>query len=224
VPSTYLDSINSFKSYGEILNPEIYPFFQKVANLPFKKSLALFKAKSILREHNSSIKLIFQQLDYLKITLEDLLTHFPSAKFIVIYREHLINSYISYLRAKVTQEWNSRFPKNTVSEKLSFCVDRDDFLQFCDRARAAYSQCHIGGFWGRSVVINYECLVDQPQRLFDDTIFPFLGAAATPINSPLTKQITTPLSELIENFDAVKDMLELPEVRLQFDETTQRFY
>ena len=222
--STYLDSIASFKSHGEVINPETYPFFKKIGGLPFRREMGLFKMRSKLADEQASIKLIFSQLERLNIRLADLQQRFPNAKFMVIYRRHLINSYISYLRAKSTQEWSSKLRTQSQSSQPSFYIDQDEFLAYCHRIKNHYLSCRANNFLSRSMVVNYEALAGHPQQLFDEMIFPFLKLSPVSVKSPLKKQITRPLSDLIDNFESVRAVIESPAALLDYDCATQQFH
>ncbi|MDJ0615768.1 MAG: hypothetical protein QNJ63_03305 [Calothrix sp. MO_192.B10] len=220
--SSYLDSLNEFNSYGEILNPEQYPFIEKLNRLPFKKALSLLKIKFILADKNASVKLIFSQCERLGVNVNDLEKKFPSVKFLIIYRSCLIDSYISYQRAKRTNEWFRT--KDTNSQQLSFRIDKDDFLNYCRSTKKLYYRCNSESLLNRSMVVEYQRLATEPQKLFQEEICPFLDITYTPVKSPLRKQIVTPLSELIENFDEISELINSPDTLLQFDRSAGGFY
>ncbi|MDJ0795949.1 MAG: hypothetical protein QNJ51_03790 [Calothrix sp. MO_167.B12] len=220
--SSYLDSLNEFKSYGEVLNPELYPFIEKLNKLPFKRNLSLLKIKFILADNNASVKLIFSQCEKLGVNVNDLEKNFPFVKFVIIYRSSLIDSYISYQRAKKTNEWFTT--KNTNSQKLSFRIDKDDFLNYCRRTKKLYYRCNSEALLNRSMVVEYQKLSTEPQKLFQEEICPFLDITYTPVKSSLRKQIVTPLSELIENFDDISELINSPDTLLQFDRSAGGFY
>lgn len=221
--SSYLNSLKAFRSYGEVLNPQIYPFFGKITNFPYKRFLALLKIRFILSQGNSSVKLIFSQLEKLGIDLGDLQTSFPSARFLIIYRKSLLDCYISSLRAQETREWSSK-SNNVEPPNATFQIDKDAFLNFCHQVKSAYLKCNSESLLTRSLVIEYEELAADPQNLFAREICPFLDVSYVPVKSRLRKQIQTPLSQLIENFDEMSDLLSSKDTLLHFDRDNREFY
>jgi len=60
-------------------------------------------------------------------------------------------------------------------------------------------------------VLSYEELCDDPQGTFERSIFPLLDLPATPVtNDRYQKQTHRPISEIVENYDEVADLLESP--------------
>lgn len=221
--SSYLDGLHGLKSYGEILNPETYPFFGDSVKFPFKGQLALFKIQSTLAETRGSIKLIFGHLERIGLTPRDVQSRFPSAHYIVLYRRSLIDAYISLLKAQKTQTWASK-SKASASQRFSVHLDEEDFKAFCQRAKRLYMNCNFELLLQRAIVLEYQALSAHPQLIFEKTICPFLDIPYRPVQSSLKKQIEVPLAQTIENFDEVQPLFNASEAVLNFDLEAGGFY
>ncbi|MGK7898624.1 MAG: hypothetical protein AB4372_34675 [Xenococcus sp. (in: cyanobacteria)] len=223
--ATYVESLNGFKNYGEILNPQIYSSLNKIVSFPLKKKVALIRIKWILSASNdiTVIKLLAGHLNKFTIKLEDLNQNFPLTKFIMIYRSSLIDCYVSFLRAKQTQAWSSR-KSSSNNEPISLTVNKDEFINFCHKTKQDYFHYNTTGLLDRSLVIQYAQLVEQPQNLFQDKICPFLETPYHPIQSSLKKQIQTPLAQLVTNWYEIQDIINSPLAVLQFNTKTRVFY
>jgi hypothetical protein len=222
---SYLDNLlEHSNNYGEVINPEIYPVLKKISKLPFsfKKYLALFKIQNALREEGL-VKLLINHLERFEITPNDLHTHFPLAKFIIIYRSSLIDCYISWLRAKKTGEWFTI--KDAVNAKgINLSIKKDEFINFCQKVKKSYIDYNLSALLEHSLVIEYEKLAYFPQEIFQTEICPFLNIDYQPVISHLKKQITEPLSNLITNFEEITQLIDSKNIRLEFDRHSKNFY
>ncbi|MGF1494832.1 MAG: hypothetical protein ACFBSC_20785 [Microcoleaceae cyanobacterium] len=217
-----------FKSHGEILNKSTYPFFEKAVQLPFKKQVGLLKVTYTLSGENQLIKLVFGQFKRLGITPEDLQAACPSSKFIIVYREHLIDCYVSLLRVAATQEWHLDSRKSGADrsspEKPLLYVDREKFLEFCQKTKLDYLECNFPALMEQAIIVDYQRLVSNPEQVFRDQVCPFLGLEFANPQTSLRKQITQPLSEVIENFNDLQETLYSADTVLKFEPGIGKFY
>lgn len=224
--SSYLGSLEKIEIQGEILNPNIYPFFEFLAKTPFSRQIALLKLKLSAAKNSSKIqsyKLTFGHLNRLKLSLEDLQKTFPSARFIAIYRHSLLDSYISLIRAKKRQEWfttksNSNFNEN------KFLVKKNEFLEFCHKTKTNYKTCNLVDLTDRILILEYQELCDAPQAIFKEKICPFLGVKYKPVQTSLKKQITCSAMDLIANSDEIREILNDRIEFLEFNPDRGGFY
>lgn len=223
--SSYLGSLPSIHSQGELLNPDIYPFLGLFSRIPVGKQLALLYLKSSSLNSPScvpSFKLIFEHLEMLSISLEDLQEAFPLAKFIIVYRHSLLESYVSLLKARKTREWFST-KADLEKEDFRFTLDANDFLDFCKDAKSKYKKCGSAGITKNSVVIEYQELASNPKALFQEKLCPFLGIEFQPIKTSLKKQSKGSISTLITNFDEIHKVLENQITSIDFDHKSGTF-
>ena len=68
----------------------------------------------------------------------------------------------------------------------------------------------------RSLVVAYEALSHGPQMLFDNEIFPFLQIDAAEVSTKFIKMNPYKISEMIENYLEVKDLIENASSRQEY--------
>lgn len=222
---SYLDNLlEHSNNYGEVINPEMYPVLKKISKLPFsfKKYIALFKIQNALREEGL-VKLLINHLERFEITPNDLHTHFPLAKFIIIYRSSLIDCYISLLRARKTKEWSS-LKENDNPKSIHFFVEQEQFLNFCTQVKKKYFEYNLHPLLEHSIIIGYNQIVAQPQETFKTIICPFLNINYQRVKTSHKKQITEPVSNLITNYEEIKNLIKSSDTQLKFDNVQRKFY
>ncbi|MBI3252401.1 MAG: sulfotransferase [Candidatus Omnitrophica bacterium] len=200
---SYLNSIPGVAFLPEILNPD----------MSYGLRRRWISRAAVLRHIVHSIhytptricgaKLIFMCLQRHGLVLEDLKAAFPNARFIVLYRESLIDQFISFKAAEFTGQWVWT-PDYRVPPPFRF--DREEFGRFRRRIEGLYRDV-FKSIWlrDRSVVLSYEELTRDAQGIFEEHIFPLLGVPASPVFTEMRKQNTRPLSEAVENYGEIEE-------------------
>lgn len=203
----YLNSIPGVSIASEILSPTLpcgvpaHGVSKGTALRHIERSLNALPGKI------AGAKFLLAHLPLHDLTLNDLHARFPTARFLIIYRAALIEQFVSFRVAKLTNDWVGRGQANRFTEKIR--VEPEEFLTFCRAEREKYEKL-LAHDWlpDRGRIIRYEDLASQPQELFDRTIFPFLELPSQTISTTMVKQIARQMDDLIENFDEVRELLD----------------
>ncbi len=155
-------------------------------------------------------KIFFTHLQTHRISLKELESRFPQVKWIVLYRKNILDQYLSHKIAFRTDQWlrtrSSDLPK---LESARVNLPIRSLLGFRRRVLKRYeSALEVRGIHDRSLWISYEELSEDPQKLFDEAIFPFLGLPRHPVRTGLIKQNIWKYHEVISNYEGVKDLIE----------------
>jgi len=151
-------------------------------------------------------KFFFSHLQQLKISLDDLLGEFPEAQWFVLYRKDLLAQYLSNVVAYETNQWISY--KKLLPQVHTFVFNPEKALNYRDNMKSWYQQAKKNEkLRARSLWMNYEELVQDPQKVFDEKVFPFLGLPQSRIHTCLVKQGLREPSEVISNYAEVHEMI-----------------
>ncbi len=193
----YLNSIPNVSFAPEILNK----------SMAYGIRRRLISKKAVLRHIDYSInnckyktcgtKLIMAHLEYHQITLEDLKHRFPKARFIILYRRSILDQFISLKIAEATDTWHWT---DQFCLPSSIRVRVPTLLDYCRKIKGFYETL-FSHEWlkERSIVLSYEALVESPQEIFKQTVFPFLGLSDSRIAAAAKKQNTKALHEIVQN-------------------------
>lgn len=213
---SYLNSIPKVSFATEILNSEL------AIGLPLKN----VSKNSVLRHILYSInhcpyeicgaKFNEWQLEHRHLAVTELFELFPAVKLIILYRQGMADQYLSHRIAEYTWQWNHRaVPVRPLNKKLR--ISRDEFLKYVDRIKQFYEGIlRLEIVRLNSIVISYEELASNAQKVFEEKIFPFLGVPPVRVKTTLTKQTTKHPSELVENYEEVKDLWESKEFKQEY--------
>ncbi len=147
-------------------------------------------------------KVLFFRLKHHGLALDDFKSHFPNAKFIILYRKSLLDQFVSLKVAEQTKQWewtrDFRLPE-------SIRVDVGEFRDFCRETKEFYEKVRRSP-WIRdcALVLQYEELTSDPQKVFESKVFPFLGLPPRPVSTSMIKQNTKSMEAIIENFHEVR--------------------
>ena len=151
-------------------------------------------------------KLLRFQLEAHRITLQDLKTFFPRARFIILYRRSILGQFVSLKTAELTGQWLW-----TEDYKLpsSIHIETRAFEEYCGIIKAFYGNVFEHD-WIRhcSVTLSYEDLAADPQKVFDETLFPFLNLPSSKVSCRLRKQNTKEPREIIANYHEIEPLVE----------------
>ena len=154
-----------------------------------------------------------QQLRETGIDIADLVRWFDGARFLVLYRRSLAEQYTSWRVALRTRQWHwmkGGEPHPPFELRLRF--ERRAVLNRFELVRQFYSDLlEHPELRRRARLLSYEELRDDPQRAFDEVLFPWLGLPHTTVrNERLRKQGTRPMRDVIENYAELEDVLTGP--------------
>lgn len=165
--------------------------------------------------------LTLQQLEWRGVGPADLATAWPEARFVVLYRRRLADQYLSLRLARVTGEWTRRAGARP-SPLVHVRLDPKAFRAFVASTRTAYARTldDLGRRGVARLVLSYERLASDPQRVLDETAAPFLGVAARPVRLTLVKQGIYSPEQVVENFDEIRDIWDDPAYLQDYGEET----
>lgn len=211
---SYLNTVPGVRLHYEVLNPKLQAGLRR--RLVSKRTVLRHIDHSVRTRHArvGGAKFNNDQLYSHGLSLDDLRREFPHSKFIILYRRSLAEQFVSQEIARMTHKWHSRGEKDGF--RGSVRIDVDEFRRFANQLRAYYGTA-LSRPWIRefSILVTYEELAGDPQRLFDEAIFPFLGVPPVGVVTDLHKSNTRPLEEVVANYEEVAHVLAGKEARLE---------
>ncbi|MGQ0633589.1 MAG: hypothetical protein ACT4QC_03175 [Planctomycetaceae bacterium] len=218
----YLNSVPEVTMASEVLSPTL------PCGLPAREISKRVVLRHIAASLNAQpgrivgAKLLLRQLALHNLTLDDLRGEFPEARYLVLYRASLAEQYVSFQAARDTGKWVGRSRAESFGGTLT--ISPEEFIEFCRRQRDAYNAI-LSCLWlpecGR--LISYEALARDAQLVFDQTVFPLLGIPPAPIKTQMKKQVDRPLSEVINNYNKIEEVLATEESAVLGFEGLERF-
>ena len=197
---SYLNSVPEASFASEVLNHSMY---YGLRDRFISKAAVMRHIEHSLNDCSGKVcglKLLRIHLEDHSLTLEELKMRFPGARFILLYRRSLLEQFVSLKTAEMTNLWiwkNASEPPAPPSLRL----DAGEFDAFSRNIRGFYQEL-FRKEWLRacSVTLSYEELVGDPQRIFREVLFPFLGLPEMSVKTPLKKQNTRDLHRMVQNF------------------------
>jgi LPS sulfotransferase NodH len=211
---SYLNNVPGVRLHYEVLNPELKTGLRR----------RFVSKRTVLRHIDHSVrtrdarvggaKFLLPQLSLHRISLDDLHRAYPRSTFIILYRRSLAEQFVSLEIAAKTRQWHSRGEEDGFRGFVR--IDIDKFRRFANQVREYYGSA-LSPPWIRefSILVSYEELAGDPQRLFDEGIFPFLGIPPTRVVTDLHKSNTRPLEEVVANYEEVAHVLAGKEAKLE---------
>ncbi|MBI4432320.1 MAG: sulfotransferase domain-containing protein [Candidatus Omnitrophica bacterium] len=199
-----LNSVPAVEMAAEILNPDMY----------YGLRWSGLSKKAVLRHIRHSIydgdqavcgaKLLMFQMEAHGVTVEDVRSLFPKARFIILYRRSLFDQFVSLKIAEGSGIWQST---DETPLPQSLRVDTEEYRAFCSTIRSYYGDL-LRHAWLRecSIMVDYESLVESPQGIFNAMIFPFLRLPVSKVSSALRKQ-NRQGHALVQNYNEVLALL-----------------
>jgi LPS sulfotransferase NodH len=217
----YLNHVPGVHVHGEVLNPQLTRGLRR--RFMSKRAVLRHIGHSV-RTRNARVggaKFLFDQLYVHRVSLDDLHRVFPHSAFIILYRRSLAEQFVSQAIAAMTHQWHSRGEKNGFSGFVP--IEIDEFRRFANVVRGYYGTA-LSRPWIRefSILVSYEELAGDPQRLFDQAIFPFLGIPPAGVVTNLHKLNTRPLEEVVANYEEIAHVLTGEEAWLELGTTEAR--
>lgn len=158
--------------------------------------------------HNkiSGCKFFRSHIEYYGIDRDYLENIHSNSKFIFLYRENILDQFISDNLAMINKLWAAEKPEQSGYKISSFELDVKKFKghegfvkDSWDMFTKIIPRDHI--------TIRYEDFVDNIQKTFDDKIFDYLEVEPCKIHNPTFKQNTLSREQSISNFNQVKDFI-----------------
>lgn len=217
----YLNRLPGVASYHEVLcrvfanSPGRY----QVGPGPIARHLRL--TLHGLQSSTRGCKMMLDQLAESRVTLDDINTAFPNAKYIILYRQSLAEQFVSKETALVTNQWT--LSQSDQRKQIRVRINPTALRSYCERLRQWYGEV-LAHPWlpERGLILSYEELVADPRQRIRDEICPLLGVPAAEPQSYLLKQNTQPLAQRIENYREVAGLLNGPLCQQHYSWPRQR--
>jgi LPS sulfotransferase NodH len=192
----YLNSHPRIYCRGEILNSgtKIYGCLEGKS-----RERLLLHIRSYYRQRRGQYvgaKFHTHQFDELALPLRDVVEALHQPKVIVLYRENLLETYVSLQIARGNNLWCS----DSVVNHEAIRVDWHDFLRYAAHERARWENC-LAAVVGSCAThtLTFEEMVGDPQKALDG-VFAFLGLPTCPVTTRTIRQNPQPLSDKIVNY------------------------
>jgi len=154
-------------------------------------------------------KLMLYQLANCGLTLNDIHSAFPHAKYIIIYRQSLAEQFLSQKSAEQTKQFV--LLPGEKARKAELTINADELRWYCNYTRNEYRQV-LEHSWlrERSVLLSYEELTADADYWLKQQICPLLDVSPVMPKERLVKQNTLPLAQRIKNYREVAALLHSP--------------
>jgi hypothetical protein len=152
---------------------------------------------------------MLHQLTNCGLVMDDLNAEFPNAKYVILYRQSLAEQFLSHKMAQATSQYV--LVRGETRREAKILVDSGELREYCDDVRQRY-QAALACPWlkGRSVLLSYEELVEEPNYWLRDQICPLLETPFATPETRLQKQNTRSLAERIVNYREVAALIHSP--------------
>jgi LPS sulfotransferase NodH len=149
---------------------------------------------------------MLNQLEECRLDLNRLNAAFPTAKYIILYRESLAEQFLSLESAKATNQW--KLTANQDRKLVHIRVSPRKLKEFCEKTLEMYRRV-LEHDWlrQRGVLLSYEQLVSEPENCLRE-ICPLLEVDAAPLSTSLCKQNTLTRAERVVNHEQVANLLD----------------
>jgi len=154
-------------------------------------------------------KLMLYQLANCRLTLNEIQAAFPTAKYIVLYRQSLAEQFVSHQLALATRQY--QLSAGQEAKTAEVMIKSGELRRYCDEIRRSYCDV-LKHSWlaDRAVLLSYEELTANSAHWLEKKICPLLGVGYTPPRTHLRKQNTQPLADRVTNYRDVSALLQSP--------------
>jgi LPS sulfotransferase NodH len=202
----YINRIPGVQSYWEVLC-NLVPEGPRKSRLP--PAVAIRHIERSLHALEAPIrgcKLLLHQLDNCGLTINDLDTAFPTARYIVLYRESIAEQFVSFKAAMATRQWVLFDEKESKAARIT--INPHELIEFCNMVRRHYAELFSNAtIRQRGTVLSYEELTSDPAACLRERICPLLEATAIEPATVLRKQNTQSLEDRVANFSQIAALL-----------------
>jgi LPS sulfotransferase NodH len=211
----YLRSLPEVQCYSEVLSPRLPIGLRRIDQNP---KLALQHLRYSLQSLQAPVrgcKLMLDQLTACRLAAGDLIEAFPTARYIVLYRESLAEQLLSARAARETGQWVVH--RGHDSQQVRIAIDPLELQWFCEETRRLYDSLLADGLLrSGGLLLSYEELVADPAAVFAERICPLLGISPREPRTTMLKQNPRPLPERIVNYAELESLLDSPHCRLSY--------
>lgn len=194
------------KMRGELLYPGVPDGIPREKVPPAKAIRHIRYSLHAERGPIRGCKLMLYQLAHCRLDMESLQRAFPTAKFVVLYRQDIGSQFVSQKLAETTQQFLLYPGQEAKVTRITVCPR--ELLAYAEHMRASYREVLAHPFLrGRSVLLSYEELVDDPKYWLQAEIGQLLGIAAKDSQATIRKQNSLPLAETVANYAQVAEVL-----------------
>ena len=195
-------------SLAEPLNPEsISSHGITDANTNSSTIVNYLMAQLLSWRRYTGCKIFCEQLEFLRLSLVDLLTSLRDPPVIVLYRENMLDTYTSLQLAFKTDVWFSQEESRSCT---SVDIDFDDYVHFAETERQRWKDT-LAAFPkrrnSRVCLLSYEELIENKEETMARA-FSFLRLPPCETVAYSRKQNPYGLEKKIANFEALKGKLE----------------
>lgn len=205
----YLRRFSGLGCHSEVLLPTVPIGMDYSEHSPENARWHLQRSLQALTQEIRGCKVMLDQLESCRITVGDIQELFPEANYLILYRESLVEQFVSHRLASTTAEWRAVTDEGSRDVQLS--INPAELHSFCLNTRQSYAKL-LGESWlaDRSVLLSYEELVADAQCVFRERICPLLGLPDQELKTQLRKQNTLPLSQRVANYDDIRALIRNP--------------
>jgi LPS sulfotransferase NodH len=205
----FLNRVGGISCHSEVLCPTL-PFGPLTRRTPPDAALRHIRySLQTLPAPIRGCKLMLDQLERARLTVDDLSEAFAESRFIVLYRQALAEQFLSYKTASATKQWVLLPGQEARDAKVR--VERSELRAYCEQIKSYYATVlQTPGLAERAVLLSYEELTADPEYWLAGKICPLVGATPGAAQTVLRKQNTRPLAERVENYREVEALLLSP--------------
>lgn len=215
----YLNCHPRIRCRGEILNSD-YAYYGNPRHMGPERLRLQVESFFVRRAGTlAGAKVLTYQFDELQIKLADMIEILHDPAVIVLYREQILEQYVSLKTAERDRVWHSNKPFKNEPIRLDPAL----FVEFVKRERRMWRE-NLAVLNGRRVhYLTYDQLANETEETIR-SLFGFLGLKAYPVHSPLVKLNRAPLSQRLVNYrDFVQgEVRAYTSLRLPFPELSRR--
>lgn len=206
---SYLDHLPGVRCASEVLCETLPYGLSKRQSQPHLALRHIRRSLHALPGNVRGCKLMLDQLQRCGLTACHLAEAFPTACYIVLYRQSLLEQFVSFETARTTQQWylyDGQQPRHA-----RVWVDPARFRAYCEEIRTRYEALLASQqLQTCSVVLSYEELAAHPEICLRERICPLLQVPYAPPQTRLRKQNTLPLPQRVVNYAQIAGLQAAP--------------
>ena len=202
-----LNSHHSISCKGELLNRELLVQYQLNSNTSPETYVNYILSKLLPLKPwypYTGFKLFNEQIEYCHLSMEKLLVSLNFPPVIILYRESLLDTYVSF---RIAQQNNIWYSEDTVNH-CSIHVDWESLKEYCEQERR---------LWKKNLAVLkrkrciFVCFNDLTENQFQtmNKIFTFLKVETDqPLHVISKRQNPLPLEKKVTNYKEIMDKAE----------------
>lgn len=196
----YLNCHSSIRCWGEILNPD--SGIGRNVDVMSHDELCTY-VRSFFSESGDGYvgaKLLNHHFDELPLTLSSAIELSNWPRVIVLYRQNLLDAFVSLRIAQANNIWYSTDHTNT----QSLALDWTSFEHYSQRERSRWARClsELARLGCKVRVVTYEQMVGNPQATLDG-LFLFLGLDTCEVWTESVRQNPWDLRDKVANWSCL---------------------